>query len=102
MTQDRAPRRIEALIIGNELLDGRVIDSNTLRLARALQQIHLTLGQGTTVADDIDIIVATARGCIERGTQLCIVSGGLGPTRDDVTAAAFAKLAGVELVRGEE
>ena len=46
--------RIEALVIGDELLDGRVTDTNSVRLARALGDHGLVLSQRCTVVDDID------------------------------------------------
>ncbi|MEO1171938.1 MAG: CinA family nicotinamide mononucleotide deamidase-related protein, partial [Myxococcota bacterium] len=98
---NRLPERIEVLAIGDELLDGRVADTNTLRLATALGAVGLRVAQRTTITDDVETIVREAKAVIGRGAELCIVSGGLGPTRDDVTAAAFAALASVELVRDE-
>ena len=50
-----------------------------------------------TVIDDIDDIVSAAQDIAARGTDLCVVAGGLGPTDDDLTSLAFARLAGVEL-----
>src|SRR5262249_10182547 len=93
--------RVEVLAIGDELLDGRVADTNTLRLAVALQELGLKIAQRTTVTDDIEDIVREAKAVAARGTSLCVVSGGLGPTRDDVTSEAFAQLAGVPLVRDQ-
>jgi nicotinamide-nucleotide amidase len=94
--------RVEVLAIGDELLDGRVADTNTLRLAQALAPLGLEIVQRTTVRDDIEVIIREARAIMQRGTKLCVVSGGLGPTADDVTSEAFAKLAGCALVRDEE
>ncbi len=93
--------RVEVLAIGDELLDGRVADTNTLRLAVVLAELGLKISQRTTVTDDIEDIVREAKAVAARGTQLCVVSGGLGPTRDDVTSEAFAQLAGVGMVRDE-
>ncbi len=93
--------RIEVLAIGDELLDGRVADTNTLRLADALGPIGLKISQRTTITDDQSIIVREAKAIAARGTQVCIVSGGLGPTTDDVTSEAFALLLNVPLVRDE-
>ena len=72
--------RIEILTIGDELLDGRVADSNTLRLAEALHPLGLELMQRTSVRDAPAEIQREARAVIARGTALCVVSGGLGPT----------------------
>jgi len=95
-------KRIEMLVIGDELLDGRVTDSNSVRLAVALAEFGTSLGQRTTVTDDIEIVVREARAVIARGTDLCVVSGGLGPTVDDLTTDAMAALAGVGLERDQE
>ena len=94
--------RVEVLAIGDELLDGRVADTNTLRLAIALQDVGLKISQRTTVTDDIDAIIREAKAITARGTKLCVVSGGLGPTRDDVTSEAFAQLLDVGLIRDDE
>ena len=93
--------RIETLIIGDELLDGRVTDTNSVRFARELAEYGLRLARRTTITDDIAIIVEEAGRIAGRGTELCLVSGGLGPTVDDLTSQAFAQLCGVDLIRDE-
>ena len=93
------PKRIEMLVIGDELLDGRVTNTNSTRVGAKLAEIGLKLNQVTIVTDDIDAIIREAQAVVRRGTELCLVSGGLGPTSDDLTAEAFAKLEGVPLVR---
>ena len=94
--------RVEVLAIGDELLDGRVTDTNSVRLAQALGTVGLHLMQTTHITDDIAIIVREAQAVAARGTRLCVVSGGLGPTADDLTAAALAQLCGTALVRDAE
>ena len=94
--------RVEVLAIGDELLDGRVADTNTLRLADALSNIGLKISQRTTITDDTEIIIREAIAIAGRGTDLCVVSGGLGPTTDDVTSESFAQLIDVPLIRDEE
>ena len=89
--------KIETLMIGDELLDGRVTDTNSVRLAGALKLAGFKLRGRTTVIDDLDDIVRAARAIAQRGTQLCVVAGGLGPTDDDVTSEAFAQLSSSEL-----
>ena len=91
--------RVEILAIGDEILDGRVVDTNSVRLAQALAAVGLRISQRTAVTDDIDAIVREAKSIAARGTTLCVVSGGLGPTADDLTAQALAQAAGVPLVR---
>jgi nicotinamide-nucleotide amidase len=91
--------RMEILAIGDEILDGRVVDTNSLRLAQAIAPVGLQVSQRTAVTDDIEAIAREAKAIAARGTKVCVVSGGLGPTSDDVTAQAFAHAAHVPLVR---
>ena len=95
------PKRLEILTIGDELLDGRVTDSNTTRLAQAITPLGLTIARRTSIPDTIDIIVDEVLQISKCGTDLCIVSGGLGPTSDDLTSVAFQKLLHVPMVRDE-
>ena len=95
-------QRLEILAIGDEILDGRVVDTNSVRLAQALAPVGLQVSQRTAVTDDVEAIAREALAIAQRGTKICVVSGGLGPTSDDVTAQAFAQAAGVPLVRDAE
>lgn len=97
----KLPKRVEVLAIGDEILDGRVVDTNSVRLAQRLGEVGLHIMQRTAITDDVDVIVREAKAIAERGTELCPVSGGLGPTSDDLTAQAFAQLCGVDLLRDE-
>jgi nicotinamide-nucleotide amidase len=101
--QDRGDlMRIEVIAIGHELLDGRVADTNTLILANLLQGTGYKIAYRTTVLDYVDDIKEASRACIDRGTEVCIVSGGLGPTTDDLTRQAFADFVGVDLERNQD
>lgn len=90
---------IEVLSIGDELLDGLVQEANGLFLAETLARRGLSVSRHTLVRDDAPDIVAALRGVRSRGASACVVSGGLGPTDDDRTAAAAATAFGVEIVR---
>lgn len=85
--------RVELLIIGNEILSGRVRDTNSQWLAQQLLQLSLPVRYAAVVEDDIDVIAGALRACRDRGTQILITSGGLGPTFDDRTAEALARAA---------
>jgi nicotinamide-nucleotide amidase len=87
---------IEILTIGDELLDGLTVDGNAARLGRMLDPAGLRLARRTSVRDRIPDIVASMNEIAERA-DVCIVSGGLGPTSDDLTVDALAVAAGVEL-----
>ncbi len=87
---------VEGLSIGDELLDGRVIDSNAAAIDRALSGLGGRTARRTVVRDERAVIAQAVEG-IARRAQVCVVTGGLGPTDDDVTAAAIADAAGVAL-----
>lgn len=82
---------IELISIGNELLSGRTLNTHAQTLGSALSAIGLTLSRDTTIADDIEIIQSVVKDAMTR-TDIIVVSGGLGPTVDDITRTALAKL----------
>jgi nicotinamide-nucleotide amidase len=88
--------RIESLAIGDELLDGRVLDSNTRNLGDALSLLGLELQGARTVPDDRALILSALREAIARA-DVIVTSGGLGPTSDDITGECIAEAASVGL-----
>ena len=92
--------QIEILTVGDELLLGFTIDTNAAYLARALAEIGVEVVHRTTVGDDADRIAQAVKVALER-TGAVITTGGLGPTSDDRTRPAIAKLFGRELVRDD-
>ncbi len=90
--------RIALVCVGDELLLGDVVDTNAALVGRRLAAEGMPLCWSATASDDVEAIVATVRDALERA-EVVVVSGGLGPTSDDVTRAALAELAGVPLER---
>jgi nicotinamide-nucleotide amidase len=88
--------RIASLAIGDELLDGRVLDANTRDLGDGIAPMGLELCEARVIPDDRALIVATLRELVEHA-DIVVTSGGLGPTSDDVTAQCVAEAAGVGL-----
>lgn len=93
--------RAHLLMIGDELLSGDVVDENKAWLGRRCRALGVEVIRASTVRDREAEIVAAMREAAE-DADLCLVSGGLGPTSDDLTAACAALAAGVELVRRPE
>ena len=89
--------KAEVVSIGSEITSGRNLDSNGQWLSRRLAEIGIPVGFHTTVADDLADNVAVFRAAVERA-NLVLVTGGLGPTLDDLTREALAQAAGVGLV----
>jgi nicotinamide-nucleotide amidase len=97
MTKARTKNlRIESLAIGDELLDGRVLDSNTRHLGDTLSILGLELQGARTVPDDRTLILAALHEAVARA-DVIVTSGGLGPTSDDITGECIAEAAGVTL-----
>lgn len=93
--------RVEVIAIGDELLDGRVLDRNGAYLASELRARGMALSRITVVSDLQEEIVAELEAASKR-SDLVVCSGGLGPTEDDRTRHAAAAWMGEELVFSEE
>ena len=89
--------RVELLIIGNELLSGHTLDTNSQWLAQRLFDLALPVNQILIIDDNVEHIAQAITASIKRHTNLLITSGGLGPTFDDITAEGLASAAGVSL-----
>lgn len=91
--------------IGDELLAGKILNTNARDLALWLSALGHELAFALTVPDDVAAIGAALRETLDASSgalprpEILIVSGGLGPTRDDLTRAALAKYLGVALGR---
>ena len=91
---------VEIVTIGDELLLGFTVDTNSGFLGRELASLGVTVARHTTCGDDIGVIVQTLREAMHR-TGAVITTGGLGPTADDMTVEAVAKLFDREMVRDD-
>ena len=78
------------LVIGNEILSGKVVDTNSPFLAKQLREIGVDLERILTIPDDIDIIARGVRTMSDHYDHV-MTSGGIGPTHDDVTMEGVAK-----------
>lgn len=89
------------LTIGNEILAGLTVDTNAAFLAKELQNISIPVVSSYTVGDEIDAIVRKLE-LASSESDVIVITGGLGPTDDDITRQAFAKFLGVELELRED
>jgi nicotinamide-nucleotide amidase len=89
--------RAEILSIGSELVRGQNLDTNSQWLSRRLVAIGIDVGFHTTVGDELAANIEAFRTAVARA-DLVLVTGGLGPTADDLTREVLAKLTGAELV----
>jgi nicotinamide-nucleotide amidase len=93
--------RIEIICTGDEVLTGKIINTNFSYISQKLEDVGLAVHWGTTVGDDRETLLEAFRLAGARADAV-IVNGGLGPTVDDLSQEIAAQAAGVELVLSEE
>jgi nicotinamide-nucleotide amidase len=90
----------EIIAIGSELTSGAKLDTNSQWLSVELSEIGIPVKYHSTMADDRDAMLEVFRTAANR-SDLILVTGGLGPTRDDLTRELLAELTGTELILDE-
>ncbi len=91
----------EILSTGDEVCQGTVVNSNAAHIASVLSEAGIRVVRHTCVGDDLNVLVPAFREIAERA-DIAVVTGGLGPTMDDLTAEAAARTAGVTLRKNAE
>jgi molybdenum cofactor synthesis domain-containing protein len=86
------------IVIGNELLSGKVVDTNSAFLAQQLRSLGVTLRRMVVIPDEVEIIGAEVQ-AMRATVDVLFTSGGVGPTHDDVTIAGVARGLGRPVVR---
>lgn len=89
--------KCEIISIGSEITSGRNLDTNSQWLSRRLAENGLVVGWHTTIADDLEANIDAFR-IASRRAKVILITGGLGPTQDDLTREALAVAGGVALV----
>jgi nicotinamide-nucleotide amidase len=92
--------QVELVSVGTELLLGQIVDTNAAYLAGKLSELGISVYHKTTVGDNAERLAAALRITLGR-SDVVLATGGLGPTEDDITAAAVAEVMGVGLVEDE-
>ena len=88
--------------IGDEILIGQIVDTNSAKIATALNAIGVKVEELVSTSDKEADIVNTLERCIQN-TDIVVITGGLGPTKDDITKTTLAKLSGAKgFVRHQE
>ena len=90
-----------ALVIGNEILSGKIEEANLVVLARTLRAIGVRLVRVVMVPDEVDTIAREVK-ALAAAHDWVFTSGGVGPTHDDVTIEAVARAFGVPVVMNAE
>jgi molybdenum cofactor synthesis domain-containing protein len=100
MAPEGGARTAAALVVGNELLSGKVQDENVIVLSKTLRDLGIRFERVVMVLDDVETIAREVRHLAARYTTV-FTSGGVGPTHDDVTVRGVAEGFGVPVVRSE-
>lgn len=93
--------KAELIIIGDEILNGTTLDTNSQFIARELEGLNVEVVRRSTVKDRVDAI-EKALAEAETRADVIITTGGLGPTKDDITKKTIANYLGEKLVMNEE
>jgi molybdenum cofactor synthesis domain-containing protein len=94
-------RTAAALVIGNELLSGKIGDANVLVLARALRALGVRLSRVVMILDDVTVIASEVR-ALAAAHDWVFTSGGVGPTHDDLTVEGVAAAFGARVETSPE
>jgi FAD synthetase len=95
------PKTAGIILIGNEILSGKVIDANAAYLCRELRELGVEVGRILVIPDDVARIAEDVA-AFSRTFDFVFTSGGVGPTHDDVTIEGVARAMGVPVVRHPE
>jgi len=98
MYQDK---KAEIISVGTEILLGQIVDTNSAYLARQLALLGINLFRKTVVGDNAERIKEAAKEALKR-SDILILTGGLGPTQDDLTKEVVSELLGKKLLLNEK
>ena len=87
--------------IGDEILIGQITDTNSAHISRALNSLGIKVSRMISIGDDHDEIIESLTEELQRN-EIVIVTGGLGPTKDDITKSALAELSGAVSIRRDD
>lgn len=88
------------ITIGDEILIGQIVDTNSVSIAKKLNAIGITISEKLSIGDTREAIVSTIDRAL-KATDILVITGGLGPTKDDITKHTLAQIFNSELVYNE-
>ena len=91
----------EIITIGDEILIGQIVDTNSAWIAARLNEAGFTVTRKLSIGDNREEIVAAVDGALAKSDAV-IITGGLGPTKDDITKLTLAEMFGGRMVCDEE
>lgn len=88
------------ITIGDEILIGQIVDTNSVSIAKKLNAIGITIAEKLSIGDTREAIVSTIDRALN-ATDILVITGGLGPTKDDITKHTLAQIFNSVLVYNE-
>ncbi|MHA1414858.1 MAG: molybdopterin-binding protein, partial [Candidatus Heimdallarchaeaceae archaeon] len=92
----------EIVCLGNELLMGITVNTNATYLGEQLTRLGIEVRRITSVRDDLEQASECIKEVIEREPEILIVTGGLGPTYDDIQMEVISRVTGKRLIENKE
>ena len=89
------------ITIGDEILIGQIVDTNSVSIAKRLNAIGITVKEKLSIGDNAEQIEATLKRAHSQ-SQVVIITGGLGPTKDDITKHTLARIFSSPLIENKE
>lgn len=83
--------------IGDEILIGQIVDTNSVSIAKRLNNIGITIAEKLSIGDSKEVIIETLSRAMQT-SKVVIITGGLGPTKDDITKHTLAEMFGSKLI----
>lgn len=83
--------------IGDEILIGQIVDTNSVSIAKRLNNIGITIAEKLSIGDSKEVIIETISRVMQT-SKVVIITGGLGPTKDDITKHTLAEMFGSKLI----
>lgn len=93
--------KVEVISIGDELLIGQTVNTNASWMGTAMREIGADIEYGTTIRDEESMMIEAFSRALDR-VDVVLVTGGLGPTKDDITKRVLSNFFGAKMVRNEE
>jgi nicotinamide-nucleotide amidase len=92
----------EIITIGDEILIGQIVDTNSAWIAKELNKIGIRVKQISSVSDDREHILTALAEAHNRAKIIIMITGGLGPTKDDITKKTLAEYFNVGMVENQK
>jgi len=93
--------KAEIITIGDEILIGQIVDTNSAYISKELNKIGVSVHQITSIEDEREHILLTLKEASQRA-DIIIITGGLGPTKDDITKKCLCEFFDDKLERNEK